>query len=50
MTNWIHGGGFWLIQPTREYSQEELTAELDEFERKIEAAKRKIAMRKEKSA
>ena len=50
MTEWIHGGGFWLVQPIRDFTKEELKADMDKLEARIEEEKRKRALRRELSA
>ncbi|MDW0113800.1 hypothetical protein QT711_11435 [Sporosarcina saromensis] len=41
MPEWIQSGGIYYVQPTKEYSKQELDAQLDELFAKIEAAKLK---------
>lgn len=50
MPNWINGGGFSLVQATREYSAEELKREMNELEAEIQKAERYWAERKAMTA
>lgn len=46
MTEWLNGGGFYLVQATQERSKAELKAEMDALELQIQAAERYWAARK----
>ncbi|MEK4403482.1 hypothetical protein MKZ26_03425 [Sporosarcina sp. FSL K6-6792] len=50
MSDWINGGGFYLVQSTRNHSPEELKREMDELEVKIQTAERYWAERKAMTA
>lgn len=41
MPEWIQSGSIYYVQPTKQYSKQELDAQLDELYEKIEAAKLK---------
>lgn len=50
MTDWITGPGFCLVQPTQIFSKEQLKAEMDELEIKLQEAEQYWAEQKERTA
>ena len=50
MTDWINGGGFYLVQATVHPTPAELKVEMDALEMKLEAAEHYWAAKKEKTA
>ncbi len=46
MTNWINGGGFYLVQAAAPYDADKLKREMAELEVKIQMAERYWAERK----
>ena len=50
MTDWINGGGFYLVQATEPYDAEKLKREMAELEAEIQTAERYWAERKAMTA
>lgn len=50
MTDWINGGGFYLVQSSEPYDKDKLKKEMDALELKIQAAERYWAAQKERTA
>lgn len=50
MTEWINGGGFYLVQSTHVLSMEERKARMDALELKLQEAERYFAERKGRTA
>lgn len=45
MTNWVKKDGYYVVEPTRVYSKEELQRNMELLEKKLEAAERYFAKR-----
>lgn len=45
MTNWVKQDGYYVVEPTRIYSKEELQRNMALLEKKLEAAERYFAER-----